>query len=63
MVDTLKDLDSTIIEIKQRISQDPDPLLVEILRKLEAVRGNQQDILERKAVDKQKGGFKGYGVS
>ena len=62
MVDTLKDLDSTIFELRQRISKDPDPLLVEILRKLETVRGNQQDILEKKAEEKQKGGFKGYGV-
>ena len=59
----MKDLDSTIIEVRKRISEDPDPLLVDILRKLETVRGNQQKILERRAVEKIRGGFKGYGVS
>lgn len=49
IVNTLKDLESTIIEVRARISDDPDPLLVEILCKLEAIRDHKQVNLEKKA--------------
>ena len=45
----LLDLNSTIIEVRRKISEDPDPFLVEVLKKLEVVRSHQQDILENNA--------------
>jgi hypothetical protein len=60
----LLDLDSTIIDIKRKISKDPDPFLVEVLMKLETVRRNQQINLENNARRTQvRGGFKGIGIS
>jgi hypothetical protein len=60
----LLDLDSTILDIKRKISNDPDPFLVEVLKKLETIRSNQQYNLENKArrID-VRGGFKGMGIS
>jgi len=59
----LKDLDSTIIDIKRKISEDPDPFLIEVLKKLETVRSNQQTNLEYSARNsKVRGGFRGFGV-
>lgn len=60
----LADLDSTIEEVRKKVSEHPDPFLVEVLTKLEAVRDNKQERLEEKAGARRPlGGFKGYGVS
>ena len=63
----LLDLDHTIIELKTKISADPDPFLVDVLNRLIIIRENQQVVLVKKAssIEKPiiKGGFKGYGVS
>ena len=60
----LQDLDSTIVDIRRKISEDPDPFLVEVLKKLETVRSHQQNNLENSAKrNKLRGGFKGMGIS
>lgn len=58
MVDTMKDLESTILEVRQKISDDPDPFLIEVLSKLVTIRDNQQEYLMRKAQDTITRGFK-----
>ena len=45
MSEKLTDLDETILELKQKISQDPDPFLLEELEKLYTIRANQIDRL------------------
>jgi hypothetical protein len=63
----LLDLDHTIIELKTKISTDPDPFLIDILNRLMVIRENQQVVQIDRAYRNQnyipKGGFKGYGVS
>ena len=62
----LKALDETIKDLKKRVSEDPDPFLVELLSKLQVVQRNQQSFLEEKAVSTERrsyGGFKGLGRS
>ena len=62
----LQVLDETIKDLKKRVSEDPDPFLVELLSKLQVVQRNQQSFLEEKAVSAERrinGGFKGFGIS
>ena len=63
----LSDLDHTITELKLKISNDPDPFLVELLARLMVIRDNQQIVLVEKVYRDKKsspeGGFRGYGVS
>jgi hypothetical protein len=50
MIDKLSDLDDTILELKKRISEDPDPFLVQELEKLQLIRANQQERLVARAL-------------
>ena len=60
----LQDLDSKIIDIRRKISEDPDPFLVEVLKKLITIRSQKQNNLENNAKRNEvRGGFKGMGVS
>jgi uncharacterized protein YcbK (DUF882 family) len=62
----LQALNETIKDLKKRVSEDPDPFLVELVSKLQVVQRNQQSFLVQKAVrDDQKiqCEFKGVGVS
>ena len=63
----LSNLDQTIQKVRNKISEDPDPFLVEMLKQLKTIRENQQNILVKRAEKKketsQYGGFRGYGVS
>ena len=59
----LQDLDSTILDVRRKISEDPDPFLLEVLMKLETIRSYQQKNLEKIArTDRIRGGFKGMGI-
>lgn len=66
MQNELYDMDQTIRDIKIKISKDPDPFLIDVLKRLLVIRENQQTELVNKAFKKDKtqakGGFKGYGV-
>jgi uncharacterized protein YcbK (DUF882 family) len=62
----LRALNETIKDLKKRVSEDPDPFLVELISKLYVVQRNQQSFLVQKAVrteQKIRGGFKGFGTS
>jgi hypothetical protein len=63
----LSNLDHTIQEIKNKISEDPDPFLIDMLKQLTTIRENQQTTLVEKAEKREKislkGGFRGYGVT
>ena len=63
----LSNLDHTIKEVRNKISQDPDPFLVDLLKRLTTIRENQQSVLveraEKKVTSSLKGGFRGYGIS
>ena len=60
----LQDLDSTIIDIRHKISEDPDPFLVDVLKKLIIIRNQNQNNLENNAKRSEVcDGFKGIGVS
>ena len=67
MIKELNSLDNSINELKNKISEDPDPFLIDILNRLLIIKNNQQETLVEKAYTKEKirenNGFKGFGVS
>ena len=63
MINELYSLDTTIREIKNKVSEDPDPFLIDILDKLLIIKNNQQETLIKKAKNRENNGFKGFGIS
>ena len=67
MIKELNSLDNSINELKNKISEDPDPFLIDILNRLLIIKNNQQETLVEKVYTKEKirenNGFKGFGVS
>jgi hypothetical protein len=63
----LLDLEHTIKDLKNKISDDPDPFLLDLLNRLMIIRENQQTVQVEKAYREERrfprGGFKGYGVT
>ena len=63
----LNNLNLTIKELKHKLSEDPDPFLIDILDKLIIIESNRQEALVEKAIINERyrryGGFKGMGVS
>ena len=67
MLRSLTVLDATIKELKNKVSEDPDPFLIDVLDRLLVIKNNQQEALVKKAYIEEKNrtnrGFKGFGVS
>jgi hypothetical protein len=67
MFSNLTVLDATIKELKNKVSEDPDPFLIDVLDRLLVIKKNQQETLVKKAHIEEKyrtnRGFKGFGVS
>ncbi len=67
MTQELSSLDHTILDIKTKLSSDPDPFLIDLVKRLIIIRDNQQNILVKKAIkktrDMSQGGFRGHGIS
>ena len=63
MLNELNSLDTTIKELKNKVSEDPDPFLIDILDRLLIIKNNQQETLIKKAKNHENSGFKGFGIS
>jgi hypothetical protein len=67
MTQELSSLDHTILDIKTKLSSDPDPFLIDLVKRLIIIRDNQQNILVKKAIkktrDMSQSGFRGHGIS